>query len=64
MKITLEQRCEILDIGISSAKEKPFSSWVDILRVMGKSDNEIDSMSNDEIITLGSEIIEACDKKK
>lgn len=63
--ITLDERCEIMDIGIKGQADAPFSSWVKIIRIgTDLTDEQIMAMSDEDIIKTGSEVIESLHKKK
>lgn len=64
-KLTLDERAEICDIGIRDVETQPFSMWVKIIRIgTALTDDEINDMSNTEIIKLGQKIVDSTNMSK
>jgi hypothetical protein len=58
-KITLDERGQIMDIGIMGAEKTPFSMWINIIRIgTDLTDEQIGEMDNPEILTLGGQVLE------
>ena len=63
--ITLDERAEIMDLGITAMSSKPFSAWVKIIRIgTDLTDEDIMKLTNDEIVSTGTKVVESFNKKK
>jgi hypothetical protein len=66
--ITLDERGKINDLAMLTLKPelgKQFTPWIQICRIgTDLDDGALMAMTNDEIINLGSEVIESLSKKK
>ena len=64
-KVTLQERGQIMDIGILGQADSPFSSWIKIIQIgTDLEDEAINELTNDEIIELGTEVLTSISKKK
>ena len=63
--ITLDKRCEILDLAMEASKGTSFTKFVDVIRLSTKlTDEDIMEYSTEEISEIALEIVEHCNAGK